>query len=591
MKQDNIKKKFKVSFAEAHPTKAKYWDYTKNTLNPDEISKADERACWFICEANHPFSLLPKSISRYGSWCTTFDRLKKSKQPPKFSVSFKDAHPIKAKYWDYNENECGPDNIGQWDSRKFWFICENGHQFDQKPSAISGLERWCRFCENQEVPYEASIASTHPEIAKQWHPTKNKKTSSEVSIGSSTLYWWLCPKGSDHEWEATPHSLKRNGCSVCSGHTVVFSTSLAGKFPELIKEIDVKKTNIDPKKIYHQSTELLPWKCPRCSHEWSVPVRARTYAKTGCGKCSTQTSMPELRVFTELQHLFPDAQRRSKLDGKEADIYIPSLQTVVEYDGSYYHKNLENEDSKKTEIFNNLGLTVIRAREEPLHCSELDVQVPKRLSKLESSHIMEILKLFEISDPNISDIVESYSENDGFVADEEYRRLISYLPAPPPEESLAEKKPELAKEWHYEKNHPLTPEMFYPRSGSRVRWICHKGCEWDATIDKRTGGKNMKSRGCPYCGGQRVGYGNSLADSYPEVAKWWFQPLNKEVTPSDIVFGSGKRYWFTCENNHIRERAVVDLTTGGRKCGHCPGRGRGRKYTRPKELDDINWKD
>jgi len=108
MKQDNLKKKFKVSFAEAHPTKANRWDYAKNTLNPDEISKWDERECWFICDANHPFSLTLKSVSRYGSWCTTCDRLKKSKQPPKFSVSFKDAHPIKAKYWDYNKNQCGP---------------------------------------------------------------------------------------------------------------------------------------------------------------------------------------------------------------------------------------------------------------------------------------------------------------------------------------------------------------------------------------------------------------------------------------------------------------------------------------------------
>lgn len=221
---------------------------------------------------------------------------------------------------------------------------------------------------------------------------------------------------------------------------------------------------------------------------------------------------------------------------------------------------MDAKDKEKTEIFEALGLTLIRVREEPLDYSKLDVQAPKRLAKLKTSHVRQVLDNIEIDNPSISDIAKGY----------------------------AEKKPELAKEWNYEKNHPLTPEMFYPRSGSRVWWICHKDHEYDATIDKRSGGKSTKSRSCPYCTNKRVGYGNSLADSYPEVAKWWFQPLNEKVTPSDVTFKSGGKYWFTCKNNHVRKRTIIDLTTGGRKCGHCPGSGRGRKYTRPQELDEIS---
>jgi hypothetical protein len=585
MKQDNTKKKFRVSFKDAHPDKAKYWDFTKNKLNPDQVSKVDEREFWFICEANHPFSLLPKSINRYESWCTTCKNLDK---PLEFTTSFQAAEPVKAAYWDFDKNTCSPHEVGMWDQTNRYFICSKGHRWYRKPRSISAKPTkdegtWCKKCNI----YKNSLAVKMPELAKQWH-IKNKRTAEEVKHKSNKDVWWQCPKGEDHEWEASPSQRHHSpGCSVCRGLTVVFSNSLAGTFPELLNEIDFDKTDVDPKKLYYQTTAELPWKCIRCSHEWTVPVRSRTYTKTGCEKCSSQTSMPELRIFTELQSLFPDAERRSKLDGKEADIYIPSLKTVIEYDGNYYHKNLDAKDKEKTKIFEALGLTLIRVREEPLACSKLDVQVPKRLAKLEPSHVRQVLDNIEIDNPSISDIAKGYADKNEFVADEEYRRLISYLPAPPPEESLAEKKPELAKEWNYEKNHPLTPEMFYPRSGSRVWWICHKGHEYDATIDKRSGGKITKSRGCPYCRGLRIGYGNSLADSYPEVAKWWFQPLNEGVTPSDVVFGSGERHWFTCENNHVRKRSVKDLTTGGAKCGHCPGRGRGRKYTRPKELDEI----
>ena len=217
----------------------------------------------------------------------------------------------------------------------------------------------------------------------------------------------------------------------------------------------------------------------------------------------------------------------------------------------------------------------------------MDIQVPKERDYLAPSHIQKALRLISIVHPDIINLVQTYERKDEFIAEHEYRRILSYLPGPPLEDSLAEQNPKVAKEWNYKRNYPLTPQLFHPNSGKKVWWICNHDHEWETTIDKRCGNEKSKGRNCPYCSNKIVGYGNSLADSYPEVAKWWFQPLNEGVTPSDVAFGSGERHWFTCENNHVRKRTVVDLTTGGRKCGHCPGPGRGRKYTRPKELDKI----
>ena len=60
-----------------------------------------------------------------------------------------------------------------------------------------------------------------------------------------------------------------------------------------------------------------------------------------------------------------------------------------------------------------------------------------------------------------------------------------------------------------------------------------------ATVDKRA----RAGRGCPYCSNKKVGYGNSLADRYPEIAKMWYQPQNGELTPADVTFGSGVKAW------------------------------------------------
>ena len=74
-----------------------------------------------------------------------------------------------------------------------------------------------------------SLAETHPEVAKQWHPTKNGDlTPREFTAGSNKKGWWKCNRGDDHEWIATPKRMsKGRGCSACNGRIVVLSNCLA----------------------------------------------------------------------------------------------------------------------------------------------------------------------------------------------------------------------------------------------------------------------------------------------------------------------------------------------------------------------------
>jgi len=60
--------------------------------------------------------------------------------------------------------------------------------------------------------------------------------------------------------------------------------------------------------------------------------------------------------------------------------------------------------------------------------------------------------------------------------------------------------PEIVKEWDYDKNIDLMPEMFTGGSHKDVWWKCKRGHSWQARISNRVYGK----QGCPYCSGQRV---------------------------------------------------------------------------------------
>jgi len=49
-----------------------------------------------------------------------------------------------------------------------------------------------------------SLAEVNPELAKQWHPTKNGElTPGDVTHGSHKKVWWKCEVADDHEWKST----------------------------------------------------------------------------------------------------------------------------------------------------------------------------------------------------------------------------------------------------------------------------------------------------------------------------------------------------------------------------------------------------
>ena len=64
--------------------------------------------------------------------------------------------------------------------------------------------------------------------------------------------------------------------------------------------------------------------------------------------------------------------------------------------------------------------------------------------------------------------------------------------------SMAEKYPELVREWDYEANGDLTPDKVKPGTSIRIHWICSEcGEKYKAPGYARTG-KNRT--GCPVCG-------------------------------------------------------------------------------------------
>ena len=77
-----------------------------------------------------------------------------------------------------------------------------------------------------------------------------------------------------------------------------------------------------------------------------------------------QTSFYEQAIAFYVSTIFEDTTSRDKSNGIEIDVYIPSLQIGIEYDGQLYHTidNLER-DEQKNEALDILGISLFRIRE------------------------------------------------------------------------------------------------------------------------------------------------------------------------------------------------------------------------------------
>lgn len=56
-------------------------------------------------------------------------------------------------------------------------------------------------------------------------------------------------------------------------------------------------------------------------------------------------------------------------------------------------------------------------------------------------------------------------------------------------------RPDIAKEWNYEKNGDLKSTEIYSRSSIKVWWKCSKGHEWQTKVESRV----QSGSACHYC--------------------------------------------------------------------------------------------
>ena len=466
-------------------------------------------------------------------------------------------NPGLAAEWHPTKNEgLTPDMVTAGSNKKVWWRCRQGHEWQ---ATINSRNRGngCPYCSGYKVWKGFNdLATVNPELAAEWHPTKNGElTPDMVTAGNGKKVWWKCKLG--HEWSTkTCNRARGSACPYCFGRKAWKGfNDLATVNPSLAAEWHpTKNGRLTPDIVTLKCNKKVWWRC-KIGHEWTATINNRSRG-SGCPYCHKElnTSFSEQAVYYYVHKRYADAVNGDKSIGKELDIMIPSIKTAIEYDGSYYHTNAQK-DEQKNALCEKHGIRLIRIREKGAKkINADDVIIRDDLNdKSLNEVIVQVLSLLDIDDRSVS-------------VEKDRVKIYNQYVAGTKERSLSVNNPSLASEWHPTKNGKLTPEMVAAGSTKKIWWKCKEGHEWQARITDR----NRRS-GCPYCSGHKVWKGfNDLTTVNPELAAEWHPTKNDGLMPDMVTAGNNKKVWWRCRQGHEWQARIANRSKGN-GCPYCSG--------------------
>lgn len=189
----------------------KMWDYSKNTISPNEISYGSPRDCWFIGNCGHSWESSPVEIRR-GRGCPYCHGLKVLRG---FNDLGSKDPEIAAEWHPTKNGNLTPYDVTYGSKQQVWWLGKCGHEWKSQINNRRNTPG-CPICIGRRiVPGINDLASENPDIAKEWHPTKNGElTPDRIASHSNKAVWWLGVCG--HEWRAQPNDrVNGSGCPVC----------------------------------------------------------------------------------------------------------------------------------------------------------------------------------------------------------------------------------------------------------------------------------------------------------------------------------------------------------------------------------------
>jgi Probable Zinc-ribbon domain len=489
------------------PAVAAQWHEWRNArLTPDDVTPGSQRKVWWRCSANpqHVWHAQINAVVRspHGG-CPLCPHYRATPE-----TSLRALFPSIAGDWHPTANgDLRPEDVRARSARRIvWRCLSCWHVWQTAVSHRTVRAHGCPACAGHVASWRTSLRTRFPAIADEWHPTANGELTPEgVLPGSNRRVVWRCSRDPSHVWEAKPATRTRlgTGCPFCAGKVASRETSLAALHPRIAREWDrAKNAPLIPRDVRPGAEAKVWWRCSKDpSHEWRAAVYSRASGGTGCPMCAgkqvtKETSFAALhpRIAREwhptknapltAREVLPHSNRRVWWRCHKHPSHEWQMRICKRTDGGgcpVCAGRIATPENSLRAGFPELARQWHRAKNLPLTPDDVLPGSTRRVwwrCPRRRTHVWAA-------------IVGNRTRN-GSGCPMCAGRIAT------PETSLRARFPEIARQWHPIKNHPVTSDDVMPGSGKRVWWMCplNRAHVWPAAVYTRTSGN-----GCPYCAG------------------------------------------------------------------------------------------
>lgn len=233
------------SLGQKFPDIAKQWNYAKNgSITPFDVTFGSGQKVWWICEFGHEWRA--KISARTSKTGCPYCSGKLGTKERSLAVRF----PYLVKEWNSERNGgLSPFEVSAGCHKKYWWKCAYGHEWKSRPNDRVP-EKMCPYCSGKRACKENNVGILFPDLAKEWHKSKNgSSTPFQLTSGSGKKVWWVCENG--HEWQAKiVNRVKGAGCPTCYK---IKRKSNANSLPHFLEVVQKRYIEADVNKVHDLS--------------------------------------------------------------------------------------------------------------------------------------------------------------------------------------------------------------------------------------------------------------------------------------------------------------------------------------------------
>lgn len=285
--------------ASRRPDLAAQWHPVKNRgVTPADLLPGSQYKAWWVCERGHEWQAAVKSRVN-GSGCPVC--VNQALRPGVNDLAA--THPELLPQWHPTKNgELTPQGLMAGTRRRVWWVCEKGHEW--QASVLSRANgSGCPVCSGKKVVPGVNDLATHfPEIAAQWHPTKNgAMTARSVSPYSNRKVWWRCSLGHEYQARVGARTQRISGCPYCANRKVLPGfNDLATRDPKVAAQWHpTLNGTLTPRHVTAGSHRKAWWQCQN-GHVWKAIIYSRAgpgSRKCGCPVCAGKINSDRMERY------------------------------------------------------------------------------------------------------------------------------------------------------------------------------------------------------------------------------------------------------------------------------------------------------